>query len=86
MSEPFHLTVRLPEALRDGIGAVLHVDTPVSTVGELMDILIQRVPAFSDDETIYNVAVNGAMLLHAEKAAPLASGDEVEIVVAFAGG
>lgn len=83
----FHLTVRLAEPLREGVGETIDIATPVRNIGELVAVLEARLPAFagSNDE-LYNFAINGELLLHGEKEAPLASGDEVELLVAFAGG
>ena len=81
----FHLTIRLPEPLR-GETDVISIDTPVSTLGDLVPILEQRVDGFHGDDALFNFAVNGVMLLSGEQNHPLASGDEVEILVAFGGG
>lgn len=37
-------------------------------------------------DELFNFAVNGNLILHGEKEISLRNGDEVEIVVAFAGG
>jgi len=79
------ITVRLAEALRDGVGEILTVAEPVGSIGELIPILERRVPKFTRDE-IFNFAVNGEMILHNEKAVSLKSGDEVELLIAFSGG
>ncbi len=81
----FSLTVRLPEPLRRGTD-ILSIDTPVASLGELIPILERRVDGFHGDDSLFNFAVNGVMLLHGERDQPLASGDEVEILVAFGGG
>jgi molybdopterin converting factor small subunit len=82
----FYLTVRLPEPLRGGGDPILPVETPVANLGELIPILEQRVAGFHGDDSLFNFAVNGVMLLQGERDHPLASGDEVEILVAFGGG
>ncbi len=83
----FHLTVRLAEPLREGVGETIDISTPVRNIGELVLLLAQRLPAFAGArDELYNFAINGELLLHGEKNAPLASGDEVELLVAFAGG
>jgi molybdopterin converting factor small subunit len=80
-----YVTVRLPEPLRRGTD-IISVDTPVETLGQLIPILERRVHGFHGDDSLFNFAVNGVMLLHGERNHPLASGDEVEILVAFGGG
>lgn len=82
---PF-LTVRLPEPLRRGNDGVLPIEMPVATLGQLIPILEQRVDGFHGDDSLFNFAVNGVMLLSGERDHPLAHGDEVEILVAFGGG
>ncbi len=85
--ETFRITVRLPEPLREENGAMIMIDTPVQTLGELVDLLEQRVPGFATtNDELYNFAVNGAMILHGERATPLRNGDEVEMIAAFSGG
>jgi molybdopterin converting factor small subunit len=84
---PFHLTVRLAEPFREGVGEMLHVDTPVATIGELIPILERRVPKFSaGDRALFSFAINGQLIVHDESATALKNGDEVEVIVAFAGG
>jgi len=81
------ILVRLPEPLRSGGQATIVIDEPVRTVGELISILEKRVPGFEEqNDELFNFAVNGEMILHGEKVARLAPGDEVEVLVAFAGG
>lgn len=83
----FRIRVRLPEPLRDELGAVIEIDTEVSTLGALVDLLEQRIPEFAaTNDELYNFAVNGAMILHGERETPLRNGDEVEMVAAFSGG
>lgn len=80
-----YVTVRLPEPLRHGTDLVT-IDTPVETLGQLIPILERRVDGFHGDDSLFNFAVNGVMLLHGERNCPLANGDEIEILVAFGGG
>jgi len=81
------VVVRLPEPLRGTSESALVVDEPVSTLGELIVILEERLPGFREqDDELYNFAVNGEMILHGEKIVPIKPGDEVEVLVAFAGG
>ena len=86
-AEGFQLIVRLPEPLRDGHGDTLVIHEPVTTIAELVQVLVARLPQFSESrDELFNFAINGEMLLHGEDSASLANGDEVEIVVAFSGG
>ncbi|HET7710501.1 MAG TPA: MoaD/ThiS family protein, partial [Thermoanaerobaculia bacterium] len=83
----FRLIVRLPELLRDGHGDTLVIHERVTTIAELVQLLEERLPPFSESrDELFNFAINGEMLLHGEDSASLANGDEVEIVVAFSGG
>lgn len=91
MTEPapsrFCIVVRLPEPLRDEVGAEMSVHTPVASLGELIDLLDAQVPGFATtNDELYNFAVNGSMILHGERATPLQDGDEVEMIAAFSGG
>lgn len=83
---PFHLTVRLPEPLRNGGDGVLRVDERVASIGELIPILERRVDGFRRDDELFNFAINGEIILHAENSRALRDGDEVELLVAFSGG
>ena len=74
------ITVRLPEPLREGRGTVITMDA-----ASLADI-IARLDLSDDRDELFNFAVNGDLVLHGEKDVALKDGDEVEIVVAFAGG
>ena len=74
------ITVHLPEALRDGRGAMMTMDA-----SSLADI-IARLDLADDRDELFNFAVNGELVLYGEKNVTLKNGDEVEIVVAFAGG
>jgi len=74
------ITLRLPEPLRDGHGAVMTMEA--SSLVEIIDKLHLE----DDRDELFNFAVNGELILHGEKDVRLANGDEVEIVVAFSGG
>lgn len=74
------ITVRLPEPLREGRGSVMTMDAK-----SLADI-IARLDLADDRDELFNFAVNGELILHGEKDIALKNGDEVEIVIAFAGG
>lgn len=81
----FSLTVRLPEPLRRGSDRIA-VTEPVRDLSELSAVLERTIPGFAADDSLYNYAVNGEVVLHGEAARPLASGDEVELLISFSGG
>jgi sulfur carrier protein ThiS len=74
------VTVRLPEPLREGRGTVLTMNA--ASIGDI----IAKLDLAEDRDELFNFAVNGDLVLHGEKDIALKDGDEVEIVVAFAGG
>ena len=74
------ITVRLPETLRDGRGAIVTMDAAS------LDDIIGGLELGDDRDELYNFAVNGELVIHGEHAVRLQEGDEVEIVVAFSGG
>lgn len=74
------ITVRLPETLRDGRGAVLTMNA------SSLDDIIGRLALGEERDELYNFAVNGELIVHGEHEVTLADGDEVEIVIAFSGG
>jgi len=74
------ITVRLPEPLREGRGSVMTMDAD-SLAG-----IIARLDLADDRDELFNFAINGELILHGEKDIALKNGDEVEIVIAFAGG
>jgi len=74
------ITVRLPEPLREGRGDVITMNA--ASLGDI----IAKLDLADDRDELFNFAVNGDLVLHGEKDVALKDGDEVEIVVAFAGG
>lgn len=74
------ITVRLPETLRDGRGAVMTMSAAS------LDDIIARLDLAEERDELYNFAVNGELIVHGEHTVSLKDGDEVEIVVAFSGG
>ena len=74
------ITVHLPEPLREGRGSILTMDA--TSLGDI----IARLDLAEDRDELFNFAVNGELVLHGEKNVMLKNGDEVEIVVAIAGG
>jgi molybdopterin converting factor small subunit len=82
------IMVRLPTTLRSGAEDVLQIHEDVATVGELIDVLDERIPGLRDqlDDSVFNFAVNDEMLLYGARERALQSGDVVEIVPAISGG
>ena len=75
------ITVRLPEPLRDGRGAVMTIDA--ASLGDI----IARLDLADDRDELFNFAVNGELVApRRERRRLKENGDEVEIVVAFSGG
>lgn len=74
------VTVRLPEPLREGRGTIITMNA--ASLGDI----IAKLDLADDRDELFNFAVNGDLVLHGEKDVALKDGDEVEIVVAFAGG
>ena len=74
------ITVRLPEPLREGRDAIMTMDA--TSLGDI----ITHLDLAKDRDELFNFAVNGELVLHGEKDVRLKNGDEVEIVVAIAGG
>ena len=74
------ITVRLPETLRNGRGAMMTMNAAS------LDDIIARLDLADDRDELYNFAVNGELIIHGERAVVLKDGDQVEIVIAFSGG
>ena len=74
------ITVRLPETLRDGRGAMVTMNA--ASLHEIID----RLDLDEDRDELYNFAVNGELIIHGERAVALNDGDQVEIVIACSGG
>ena len=64
------------------------IDEVLGDVSALRRALLRRLPEAADDlnDSSWNVAVNGTMLLSGESSAHIASGDRVVLVPIFAGG
>ena len=69
-------------------GQSLVVRESVSTVGQLLGALERLAPGLGTelDDPLYNIAVNGELLLHAVDQRPIAEGDVVEVIPTMAGG
>lgn len=83
------ITVRLPAMLRGDDGAEeMYVDEGVTNVAQLVDALDRLRPGLGERlrDSLFNFAVNDALVLHGADDYPLAHGDTVEIVPTIAGG
>jgi molybdopterin converting factor small subunit len=83
------ITVRLPAMLRVDDGAEeMVVDEAVATVGQLVSALDRLRPGLGErlHDSLFNFAVNDALVLHGADDYPLQPGDIVEIVPTIAGG
>src|SRR5258706_11505662 len=74
------IPVHIPEPLREGRGAIMTMDA------ESLGDIIAHLDLSDDRDELFNFAVNGELVLLGEKDIALKDGDEVEIVVAMAGG
>jgi aldehyde:ferredoxin oxidoreductase len=89
MLSGFAVTVKVPRQLGDGLddeGVV--VSRGARTVGEVLDQAAAKVPGLADalQDGMWNVAVNGSMLLRGAEREPVKDGDVLELVGALAGG
>jgi aldehyde:ferredoxin oxidoreductase len=84
----FAVRVSLPAACPGAPESMLVIDEPVATVLELRAAVAKRLPEASEwlADHQMNVAVNDAMILSGEAAAPVHSGDRIALVPAIAGG
>ena len=82
------ITVRFPSTLRLGPGDTIEVSEPVATIDDLVDALDRRHPGFREElnDTVFNFAVKGEMLLYQARDRALRPGDVVEIIPTIAGG
>jgi len=83
------ITVRLPSMLRPSqCPAEFTVGDAVRTIAELVDALDKRFPGLARqlDDSLYNFAVNDALVLRNARQRPLRAGDTVEIVPTISGG
>jgi aldehyde:ferredoxin oxidoreductase len=84
----FAVRVVMPSSTGNGCGGEIVIDEPVSTAAELRAALRKRIAcaAGAEDDSFYNLAVNGEVLLSGEGDRPIRSGDEVTLVPVMAGG
>lgn len=82
------VTVRFPAMLQSKAGHEVVIDELVHDVAGLLTALDRKVPGLAREllDPIFNLAVNGVMLLHGVRQYPIADGDVVEIVPTIAGG
>ena len=83
------IVVRLPAMLRGHDGAEeLRISEGVANVGQLVAALTRLRPDLRDQllDSLYNFAVNDALVLHGADDYPLQPGDVVEIIPTIAGG
>ncbi len=84
----FAVRVALPRPLPGAPEQLVIIDEAVSDVSALRAALLRRLPEAAADlnDSSWNVAVNGTMLLSGESSARIASGDRVMLVPIIAGG
>ncbi len=84
----FAVKVRIPDVLHHVPEGMLVVAEPVANVGELMPALERLVPglAAKAQDALFNVVVNGTMVLHGTDETALKDGDEIEFLPALSGG
>jgi len=88
MTSAAPITVRIPDSIRRIPGQTVQVTTPVATVAELLVALDVIEPGLGTEssDALYNVAVNGMVVLVNRDQTPLHPGDEVDFIPTFAGG
>jgi aldehyde:ferredoxin oxidoreductase len=84
----FAVRVELPQALPGAPEKSVVIDEAVSDVTALRQALLRKLPEASEalNDSTWNIAVNGNMVLSGEKAVRIASGDRVTLVPIIAGG
>ncbi|MBI5791116.1 MAG: MoaD/ThiS family protein [Rhodocyclales bacterium] len=84
----FAVRVDLPKALPGAPEQSVVIDETVGDVGALRKALLRKLPEAATDlnDSSWNVAVNGQMILSGESASHIASGDRVTLVPIIAGG
>ena len=84
-----HAVLKVPQQLRNGLeDDGLVVSRPAKTGGEVLESAAAKVPGLREAlrDGMWNVAVNGSMLLKGADAEPVKDGDVLELVGALAGG
>ena len=79
------ILVRLPSMLG---GGEVGIEEGVANVGQLVAALERLRPELRDHlhDSLYNFAVNDALVLHGADDCPLQPGDTVEVIPTIAGG
>lgn len=83
------ILVRMPAMLRGDDGAQeLQVEELVANLGQLVAALERLRPDLHEHlhDSLYNFAVNDALILHGADDYPVSPGDTVEIIPTIAGG
>ena len=85
----------MPAVLRANVGGAREIETPGSTIGEVLDSLVGSYPTLKDQlftedgelNRFVNVYVNGQDVRYlAGSSTPVAEADEVRLLPAMAGG
>jgi aldehyde:ferredoxin oxidoreductase len=84
----FAVRVDLPRQLPGAPEQVVVIDENVTDATELRKALLRKLPEAASDlnDSSWNIAVNGEMVLSGEKATRIRSGDRVALVPIIAGG
>ncbi len=84
----FAVRVSLPQPLAGAPEQVVVIDEVISDVSALRHALLRKLPEAADDlnDSSWNVAVNGTMVLSGEASTPIFSGDLLVLVPIIAGG
>ncbi|MGQ0711675.1 MAG: aldehyde ferredoxin oxidoreductase C-terminal domain-containing protein [Rhodoferax sp.] len=84
----FAVRVELPRALPGAPDKLVVIDEPVGDLQGLRAALARKLPQAAQalQDTSWNIALNGAMVLSGEAQRPLADGDRVALVPVIAGG
>lgn len=88
-------TVKVPAVLRATVGGAREVETPGSTVGEVLDALVGSYPALRDQlltpdgdlNRFVNVYLNGQDVRYLDgRGTAVGAADEIRLLPAMAGG
>ncbi|MCF8179545.1 MAG: MoaD/ThiS family protein [Sulfuritalea sp.] len=84
----FSVRVELPKPLPGAPESVVVIDDRVSDVTELRKALLRKLPEAADqlNDSTWNIAINGDMVLSGERAVHISSGDRIALVPIIAGG
>ncbi|MCF8199459.1 MAG: MoaD/ThiS family protein [Sulfuritalea sp.] len=84
----FSVRVELPKQLPGAPESYVVIDELVNDVTQLRQALLRKLPEAAEDlnDSSWNIAINGDMVLSGEKAARISSGDRVALVPIIAGG